>query len=112
MMPATCVVTIGRNVGTSPMGADDWARFRSAVASVFSVTFGTFDGVGRWTDDATGAEVVEDSHAVVGVVDDVDLARLVLAAAADAFGQDGVGFVVNAGGTDSVVHRERVAVAA
>ena len=31
---------------------------------------------------------------------------------ADAFGQDGVGFVVNAGGTDSVVHRERVAVAA
>ena len=45
-------VTIGRNVGTTPMSDAVWAEFRNQVTTVLRTisddVFGPFDGYGEW----------------------------------------------------------------
>lgn len=77
-------VSIGRNVGETPMSASRWAQFRAEVAAL-----GDLQAVKVGTAEWEG--VREDSATLELLVDDLDAIRPELAAIAAKYDQDAVG---------------------
>jgi hypothetical protein len=100
-MNHTVAISIGRNIGSTPMGPDRWDDFLESVRDLLSVEYSTAFGSGRWV-DPDGVEVVEESAIILGVVGDPGSVRSVLAELAVRFEQDGIGLLV-VEGTDTVV---------
>lgn len=96
--PHTVALTIGRNIGATPMPAPRWDAFRAAITTTLTITYGTGTGRGEWDG------ISEETFMAVGVVLNIDAVRTRLANLAREFEQDAIGCVAMAG-TDSAVTR-------
>lgn len=93
-------VTIGRNVGSSPLSDDDWALFQSATVDRISALIKptdvfTFLGSGTWRDDVTGELISEESAHVTflpGYTAQVPHIESILKDLADDYKQDAIAF--------------------
>lgn len=95
----TVSVSFGRNVGDTPMPERDWATFRSSVAALVPVQYGSFTSdAGKWNGNA------EESALILGTVNSQELAflRTRLAELAAEYRQDGIGLLVQ-NDTDTVI---------
>lgn len=97
----TVTVSIGRNVGASPMADGEWLAFRASVADALGAVGAEIhtvaDGIGRWVDDS-GATIIEDSALWVASVaaGAVDALADALADLAGSFSQDAIALTVGA----------------
>lgn len=95
----TITVTLGRNIGSTPMSKKDWINFRIKVQHLFTELYVNAASVGVWQG------VKEESRVFVGTTPhDIETLERILARLAKEFNQDAIGLIVNSR-SDSLVYK-------
>ncbi len=91
----TSTITIGRNVGNTPMNETMWSDFQRDIAALFSELYVSADFLGVWND------IPETSHLFIGELH-LENVETQLSLIALKYDQDAIGFILNSRPTSLV----------